>query len=96
MTFYHVRDWGGCDLTIDLKKIDVLPRITLSQMTGISLMLNIGFLMLTFNLCIFSSEIKEFNRKLLSGELEKEMQEMHEKMGDLLKKEIEESAEQKE
>lgn len=64
MTFYHVRDWGGCDLTIDLKKIDVLPRITLSQMTGISLMLNIGFLMFTFNLCLYDSEMQAFNRKV--------------------------------
>jgi hypothetical protein len=64
MTFYYVRDWGGCDLTIDLKKIDVLPRITLSQMTGINLMLNIGFLMITFNLCLYDSEMREFNRKV--------------------------------
>jgi hypothetical protein len=64
MTFYYVRDWGGYDLTIDLKKIDVLPRITLSQMTGINLMLNIGFLMITFNLCLYDSELKEFNRKV--------------------------------
>jgi hypothetical protein len=64
MTFYYVRDWGGYDLTIDLKKIDVLPRITLSQMTGINLMLNIGFLMITFNLCLYDSEMREFNRKV--------------------------------
>jgi hypothetical protein len=87
--------WGGCHLEICFTKIDLLPRITLSELTG-CMLLNIGFLMLTFNLCIFSSEIKEFNRKLQSGELEKEMQEMCEKMGDLLKKEIEESTEQKE
>lgn len=64
MTFLLSRDWGGCDLTIDLKKIDLLPRITLSQMTGISLMLNIGFLMITFNLCLYDSEMREFNRKV--------------------------------
>ena len=64
MTFYYERDWGGCDLTIALKKIDVLPRITLSQMTGINLMLNIGFLMITFNLCLYDNEFKEFNRKV--------------------------------
>lgn len=76
MTFYYVRDWGGCDLTIDLKKIDVLPRITLSQMTGINLMLNIGFLMLTFNLCLYDSEMREFNRKLKSGEWQEEVERM--------------------
>lgn len=26
--------------------------------------------MLTFNLCVFSSDLKEFNRKLRSGELD--------------------------
>ena len=59
MTFYHARDWGGFDLTIDLKKIDFLPRITLSQMTG-RIFLNIGFLMLTFNLCLYDSKMQEF------------------------------------
>ena len=59
MTFYHVRDWGGFDLTIDLKKIDFLPRITLSQMTG-CVFLNIGFLMLTFNLSLYDSKMQEF------------------------------------
>lgn len=75
MTFYHVRDWGGCDLTIDLKKIDVFPRITLSQITG-CFILNIGFLMLTFNLCLYDSEMREFNRKLKSGEWQEEVERM--------------------
>lgn len=76
MTFYHVRDWGGCDLTIDFKKIDVLPRITLSQITGCNLILNIGFLMITFNLCLYDSEMREFNRKLKSGEWQEEVEQM--------------------
>lgn len=63
------KDWGGCHLEIDFRKIDLLPRITLSEFTG-CLVLNIGFLMLTFNLCIFSSDLKEFNRKLRLGELD--------------------------
>ena len=79
MTFYHGRDWGGFDLTIDLKKIDFLPRITLSQMTG-CIFLNIGFLMLTFNLCIYDSATREFVRKMKSGELKQEVEEM---MGNL-------------
>ena len=82
MTFYYVRDWGGCDITIDLKKIDLLPRITLSQMTGINLMLNIGFLMFTFNLCIYDSEMREFNRKV-----REEGSKMWEEMLNKLKKE---------
>lgn len=88
------KEWGGCHLDIDFRKIDILPRITLSEFTG-CMVLNIGFLMLTFNLCIFSSDMREFNRKLKSGELEKEVQDMQKKMEDLLKRNPEESAEQK-
>jgi hypothetical protein len=88
------KEWGGCHLDIDFRKMDILPRITLSDFTG-CLVLNIGFLMLTFNLCVYSSDMKEFNRKLKSGELEKELQEQREKMRELLESAIEES-EQKE
>ena len=88
------KEWGGCHIDIDFRKMDILPRITLSDFTG-CLVLNIGFLMLTFNLCVYSSDMKEFNRKLKSGELEKELQEQREKMRELLKSAIKES-EQKE
>ena len=88
------KEWGGCHIDIDFRKMDILPRITLSDFTG-CLVLNIGFLMLTFNLCVYSSDMKKFNRKLKSGELEKELQEQREKMRELLKSAIEES-EQKE
>lgn len=87
------KEWGGCHLDIDFKKIDLLPRITLSDLTG-CLILNVGFLMLTFNLCIYNSDMREFNRKLKSGEIEKEMNEMQEKMKSLLKKNLEESTKQ--
>lgn len=87
------KEWGGCHLDIDFKKIDLLPRITLSDLTG-CLILNVGFLMLTFNLCIYSSDMREFNRKLKSGEIEKEMKEMQEKLESLLKKNLEESTKQ--
>lgn len=75
MTFYHVKDWGGCDLTIDFKKLDLLPRITISEMTG-CLVLNIGFLMLTFNLCIYSEDMREFCRKVKSEDFKKEAEQM--------------------
>lgn len=87
------KEWGGCHLDIDFKKIDLLPRITLSDLTG-CLILNVGFLMLTFNLCIYSSDMRELNRKLQSGEIEKEMKEMQEKLESLLKKNLEESTKQ--
>jgi hypothetical protein len=84
MTIYYIRDWGGCDLTIDLKKIDLLPRFTLTQITG-SLIINIGFLMLTFNLAIYDSEMREFNRKCRTGETQKELDEKIKEMVTQLK-----------
>ena len=88
MKFYHVKDWGGCDLSIDFKKIDLLPRITVSEMTG-CFFLNLGFLMLTFNLCIYDSATREFIGKMKSGELNKEiedaMNELREKAEELRK-----------
>ena len=88
------KEWGGCHLALDFGKIDLLPRITISDFTG-CLIFDIGFLMLNFTLCIYSSDVKEFNRKLKSGELEKELQEQREKMRELLESAIKES-EQKE
>ena len=79
MKFYHVKDWGGCDLSIDFSKVDLLPRFTLSQMMG-CFFLNIGFLMLTFNLCIYDSATREFVHKMVPGELK---QEVEEKMNNL-------------
>ena len=58
MTIYFAKEWGGCDFTIDLRKIDFLPRVTLSQVTG-CIFLNVGFLMLTFNLCLYDSKMRE-------------------------------------
>lgn len=84
MTIYYIRDWGGCDLTIDLKKIDLLPRFTLTQITG-SLIINIGFLMLTFNLAIYDGEMREFNRKCRTGEIQKELDEKIKEMVTKLK-----------
>ena len=84
MIIYYIRDWGGCDLTIDLKKIDLLPRFTLTQITG-SLIINIGFLMLTFNLAIYDSEMREFNRKCRTGEMQKELGEKIKEMATKLK-----------
>ena len=66
------KDWGGCDICIDFKKIDFLPRITLSELTG-CLFLSIGFLMINFTLCIFDSAMRNFMKDLNNGELEKEL-----------------------
>ena len=58
------KDWGSVDITITLHKIDLLPRFTLSEMTGISLMLNIGFLMFTFNLAIYNKHMRRFVKEV--------------------------------
>lgn len=65
-------DWGGSDICIDFNKIDFLPRITMSSLHGL-FMLNIGFLMLAFNFYVFGKEMREFNRKIKSGELVNEI-----------------------
>lgn len=78
------KHWGGCDICIDFKKIDFLPRFTLSEMTG-CLVLNIGFLMLSFNLVIFGEEMRQFNKKLESGELAREMDAEMKKMKEAIK-----------
>lgn len=66
------KDWGGCDICIDFKKIDFLPRFTLSELTG-CMFLNIGFLMITFTLCVYDDNMRRFVKKLESGEIETEM-----------------------
>lgn len=55
------KDWGCLDLSINFRKIDILPRITLSDMTGVTI-LNVGFLMLTINLVILDEVLREHNR----------------------------------
>ena len=77
------KDWGGCDLAIDFRKIDLLPRITISEMSG-CFALNMGFLMFTFNLCVLSSDVREFQRKLISGELDKEIKERAEQLAKIV------------
>lgn len=79
------KEWGGCHVSIDFHKIDLLPRVTLSDLSG-CLILNVGFLMLTFNLCVYGREMRDFARKLRTGELEKEFKEQRERMSKLLSK----------
>lgn len=54
--------WGSIDLHICLSKIDILPRMTLSDIRGV-LILNVGFLMLSMNLAVYDKEFREFNRR---------------------------------
>ena len=56
------RHWGSIDLHISFNRIDLLPRITLSDITGVFVM-NVGFLMLNLNLVIYDREFREFNRR---------------------------------
>lgn len=60
-------EWGYLGICVDFNKIDVLPRITASSLQG-AFLLNIGFLMLSLDFFVYSKEMKEFNRKVKSGE----------------------------
>lgn len=55
-------DWGCITLSINFNKIDVLPRITLSDMTGATI-LNVGLFMFTLNLCVLDRVQREMNRR---------------------------------
>lgn len=56
-------DWGCLDLNISFRKVDILPRITVSDMTG-AWILNIGFLAFTLNLVILDEVGRMMNREV--------------------------------
>lgn len=56
------KDWGCLGLSINSRKIDFLPRITLSDMTG-AFILNVGFLAFTLNLVILDRNMRPANRR---------------------------------
>lgn len=55
-------DWGCLDLSITPAKIDVLPRITMSDMTG-AFLVNVGFFIFTLNLVVLDKDMRELNRE---------------------------------
>lgn len=55
-------DWGALTLSVCFSKIDVFPRLTVSDMTG-ALIVSVGLFMLTINLCVLNSVQREMNRK---------------------------------
>lgn len=61
------KGWGGCSICLDFKKIDILPRVTISDLIG-CLYINIGFLMLTFTLCIYDYNMRKFVKELENRE----------------------------
>lgn len=78
-------EWGGLHFSITFKKIDLLPKFTIAEMDG-CLILDFGFLMFNLNLCVLSEEFREFQRKLESGELEKELNEKTEMLAKMIEK----------
>lgn len=54
--------WGGLTLEATFKKIDLLPRVTISQLSHIYI-INIGFLMLTLNLSVWDEAMRDMLRK---------------------------------
>jgi hypothetical protein len=74
------KDWGSADITITLHKIDLLPRFTLSEMRGISLMLNVGFLMFTFNLAIYDKHMRRFVKEVKEKGFDKMVEDIFSKI----------------
>lgn len=54
--------WGNLIFSVCFGKIDILPRVTLSQLTG-AFIINIGILFFTLNLTIWDEGMREFNRR---------------------------------
>lgn len=77
-------DWGGCSLLISFRKIDLLPRITISEMTGIPFMMDIGFLMFTFNLTVFGKQLRNINKRVREEGLQKVAEETIEQLNKTL------------
>ena len=68
-------NWGESHLRADINKIDVLPRFTISNTLG-NTHIKLAFLMLTFELIFYGNEMRDFLRKLKSGEIQKEIEQM--------------------
>ena len=56
-------DWGCLDLNISFRRVDILPRITVSDMGG-AWVVNIGFLAFTLNLVILDWVHRKLNREI--------------------------------
>lgn len=54
--------WGGLTLEATFKKIDLLPRVTISELGHIYI-ISIGFLMLTLNLSVWDKAVRDMLRK---------------------------------
>ena len=54
--------WGNLIFSFCFAKIDILPRVTLSQLTG-AFIINIGFFFFTLNLTIWDEHMRDFNRR---------------------------------
>ena len=56
-------DWGCLDLNISFNKIDILPRFTISDMSG-AWVINLGFLAFTLNLVILDAINRRLNHEV--------------------------------
>ena len=62
---YHTvfeADWGYLLFETSWDKIDLLPRITVSQIDH-AVITNVGFMMLSFNLVVFDGLMREFHKR---------------------------------
>lgn len=55
-------DWGCIDIGITPQKLDLLPRLTISDMTG-AFLINVGFLIFTLNIVVLDGPAREMNRE---------------------------------
>lgn len=58
--------WGNLVLTFCVAKIDILPRVTLSALTG-AFIINVGFIFFSLNLTIWDERMRMFNKGRLKG-----------------------------
>ena len=56
-------DWGCLDLNISFRKVDILPRFTISDMNG-AWVINLGFLAFTLNLVILDAINRRLNHEV--------------------------------
>ena len=56
-------DWGCLDLNISFRRVDILPRFTVSDMGG-AWVVNIGFLAFTLNLVILDWVHRKLNSEI--------------------------------
>lgn len=56
-------DWGCLVLDLDFRKIDILPRLTVTDLPSFGIITNFGFLCFTLNLSVYYRNTRRFIRR---------------------------------